>query len=77
MWGEHIVRGYVFVPGLRSRWLMLRRVNLGGWLVTERECFYHRPRCMLIRLAFIAPALYEEYQNTSIRAIDEYTLSQA
>lgn len=27
--------------------------------------------------AFIAPGLYEPYQNGSIKAIDEYTLSQA
>lgn len=36
-------------------------VNLGGWLVTE---------------PFIAPSLYEPYENTSFPAVDEYTLSQ-
>lgn len=28
-------------------------------------------------IAFIVPGLYEQYQNTTIKAIDEYTLSQA
>jgi hypothetical protein len=37
-------------------------VNLGGWLVTE---------------PFIVPGLYEQYQDTTPRAQDEYTLSQA
>lgn len=36
-------------------------VNLGGWLVTE---------------PFIAPSLYEPYENTPFPAVDEYTLSQ-
>lgn len=29
------------------------------------------------RPAFIVPALYERYQNSTPQAIDEYTLSQA
>lgn len=37
-------------------------MNLGGWLVTE---------------PFIVPGLYEQYQDTTPRAQDEYTLSQA
>lgn len=36
-------------------------VNLGGWLVPE---------------PFIAPALFEPYENTSSPAVDEFTLSQ-
>lgn len=36
-------------------------VNLGGWLVTE---------------PFIAPYLYQPYQNASTVAVDEYTLSE-
>ncbi|KAI0797622.1 glycoside hydrolase superfamily [Abortiporus biennis] len=39
----------------------IRGVNLGGWLVTE---------------PFITPALYEQYQNSTPQAIDEWTLSQ-
>ena len=46
-------------------------------MVTERE---HRPSAVRYRvnnLAFIVPALYERYQNSTPKAIDEYTLSQA
>jgi hypothetical protein len=52
-------------------------VNLGGWLVTERK---HGPRLALRQSdnpAFIVPALYERYQKSTPKAIDEYTLSQA
>ncbi|CAD6573512.1 MAG: hypothetical protein TREMPRED_000844 [Tremellales sp. Tagirdzhanova-0007] len=55
-----------YSPTLLEKWVwgqhIVRGVNLGGWLVTE---------------PFIAPALYEAYQNSTPRAIDEYTLSQA
>ena len=59
-------RAQSWSPSLQEEWVwgtnIVRGVNLGGWLVTE---------------PFIVPSLYEAYQNTSIRAIDEYTLSQA
>ncbi|KAI0687137.1 glycoside hydrolase family 5 protein [Cytidiella melzeri] len=42
----------------------IRGVNLGGWLNTEP-------------VSFFTPALYEKYLNSSIVAIDEWTLSQA
>ncbi|WVQ81392.1 hypothetical protein IAT38_003516 [Cryptococcus sp. DSM 104549] len=55
-----------YTPSLLEEWVWgqdhVRGVNLGGWLVTE---------------PFIVPALYERYQNTTPKAIDEYTLSQA
>ncbi|ODN81033.1 hypothetical protein L202_03131 [Cryptococcus amylolentus CBS 6039] len=55
-----------FSPSLLEDWKwgehVVRGVNLGGWLVTE---------------PFIVPGLYERYQNTTPKAIDEYTLSQA
>ncbi|WVQ73642.1 hypothetical protein IAR50_003222 [Cryptococcus sp. DSM 104548] len=53
-------------PSLLEDWKwgehVVRGVNLGGWLVTE---------------PFIVPALYERYQNSTPKAQDEYTLSQA
>ncbi|WVR09255.1 hypothetical protein IAU60_006320 [Kwoniella sp. DSM 27419] len=53
-------------PSLLEDWVwgqhIARGVNLGGWLVTE---------------PFICPSLYEPYQTTTPKAIDEYTLSQA
>ncbi|KAG9009474.1 hypothetical protein FRB94_014241 [Tulasnella sp. JGI-2019a] len=53
-------------PPLNQSWDwendVIRGVNLGGWLVPE---------------PFIVPALYEKYQNISVPAIDEWTLSEA
>ncbi|OCF34165.1 exo-beta-1,3-glucanase [Kwoniella heveanensis BCC8398] len=53
-------------PSLLEEWVwgthIARGVNLGGWLVTE---------------PFICPSLYEPYQNSNPKAVDEYTLSQA
>jgi hypothetical protein len=52
-------------------------VNLGGWLVTERKLTPYDSLCSADNTAFIVPALYERYQNSTPKAIDEYTLSQA
>jgi hypothetical protein len=52
-------------------------VNLGGWLVTERKLRPSDSLCKADDIAFIVPALYERYQNSTPKAIDEYTLSQA
>ncbi|EAL19968.1 hypothetical protein CNBF2950 [Cryptococcus deneoformans B-3501A] len=53
-------------PSLLEDWVwgehIVRGVNIGGWLVTE---------------PFIVPSLYEKYQTSTPKAIDEYTLSQA
>jgi hypothetical protein len=54
-----------------------RSVNLGGWLVTERKLTPFDSPCRADNTAFIVPALYERYQNSTPKAIDEYTLSQA
>ncbi|KAI5120174.1 hypothetical protein M0805_008440 [Coniferiporia weirii] len=55
-----------WTPPLNSSWTWgvdkVYGVNLGGWFVLE---------------PFIAPALFEKYQNLSTPAIDEWTLSQA
>ncbi|KAG8844941.1 hypothetical protein FRB96_002776 [Tulasnella sp. 330] len=52
-------------PPLNQSWRwgvdVVRGVNLGGWLVPE---------------PFIVPALFQKYQNTTIQAIDEWTLSE-
>lgn len=55
----------------------LYSVNLGGWLVTERKHVHLNHGPQTDNLAFIVPALYERYQNSTPKAIDEYTLSQA
>ncbi|KAK8843498.1 hypothetical protein IAR55_007158 [Kwoniella newhampshirensis] len=59
-------RAQSWSPSLLEDWVwgqhIVRGVNLGGWLVTE---------------PFIAPALYEQYQDSTPKAVDEYTLSQA
>nr|XP_031862199.1 uncharacterized protein CI109_002161 [Kwoniella shandongensis]KAA5529271.1 hypothetical protein CI109_002161 [Kwoniella shandongensis] len=59
-------RAQSWSPSLLEDWVwgqhIVRGVNLGGWLVTE---------------PFIVPALYEQYQDSTPKAVDEYTLSQA
>lgn len=66
-------RAQSFTPALNESWDyskdQIRGVNLGGWLVTE---------------PFIAPALFEKYQNVTPnpalpggQAVDEWTLSVA
>ncbi|CAE6455234.1 unnamed protein product, partial [Rhizoctonia solani] len=53
-----------WTPPLNQSWKFgtdkIHGVNLGGWLVLE---------------PFISPALYEPYQNATVPAIDEWTLS--
>ncbi|THH07809.1 hypothetical protein EW145_g3129 [Phellinidium pouzarii] len=55
-----------WTPPLNATWKWgvdkVYGVNLGGWFVLE---------------PFIAPALFEKYQNLSTPVIDEWTLSQA
>ena len=61
---DNSARAQSYTPALNETWDwandVQRGVNLGGWLVTE---------------PFIAPALYEPYENTSTRVVDEWTLA--
>ncbi|ORX38968.1 glycoside hydrolase superfamily [Kockovaella imperatae] len=55
-----------WTPKLTEEWVWgqdtIKGVNIGGWLVTE---------------PFIVPNLYEQFQNSTPKAVDEYTLSEA
>jgi len=63
--GNMSARAQSWSPALDEEWdyneFRMFGVNLGGWLLTE---------------PFITPNLYLPYQNSTPRAVDEYTLSQ-